>query len=203
MKKSLLPLLVCGLFLGAGLSAVPAADSTKPAVTPTREKTVLISITASVEAIDQATREVTLKGPLGNSVTFTAGPQIERLNEVKVGDNVRADYYVSVAAELRAPTAAEEQVPFQLVDAADKSPAGTTPAAGAVRRFKVVTTVEGVDLPTQTITIKGPRGKYATLHAPDSPNLSKLKLGEKIIVTYTEALAISLEKTEAKKDQVK
>ena len=203
MKKSILPLLVCGLLLGAGSTAVVAAETAAPAAAPAREKTVLVTITASVEAIDQTNREVTLKGPLGNTVTFTVDKRVERLNEVKVGDMVRADYYISVAAELRAPTAAEEQVPFQLVDAADKSPAGKTPAAGAVRQFKVVTTVEGVDLPTETITIKGPRGKYATLHVPNSPNLSKLKLGEKIIVTYTEALAISLEKTEPKKDKAK
>ena len=49
-----------------------------------------------------------------------------------------------------------------------------------------------------TYTIKGPRGKFATIHVPKSPNLSKVTLGEKIIVTYTEALAISLEKTESK-----
>lgn len=206
MKNSLPLIVLGGLLFTAGSFTSRAAD--KPAqsaapVNPSREKTVLVEISASVEAINYTNREVTLKGPLGNTVTFTADPRIERLNEVKVGDFVRADYYISIAAELRTPTAAEEQVPFQMLEAADKSPAGTTPAAGGVRRFKVVTTVEGVDLATETITIKGPRGKYATLHVPESSNLSKLKLGEKIIVTYTEALAISLEKTEPKKHKAK
>ena len=36
-----------------------------------RKEAVLVTMTASVEAIDPATREVTLKGPLGNTVTFT------------------------------------------------------------------------------------------------------------------------------------
>lgn len=203
MKKTILPLLACSLLFGAAPTAIGADEATKPAVVPSREKTVLLSITATVEAIDHAAREITLKGPLGNTVTFTASPEIKRLNEVKVGDLVRADYYMSIAAELRAPTPEEEKVPFALVDAAGKAPAGVSPAAGGLRRFKVVTTVEGVDLPTETITIKGPRGKYATLHVPGSPNLSKLKLGEKIIVTYTEALAVSLEKTETKKAAAK
>src|SRR6218665_2442720 len=86
MKKPLLSMFACGLLLGAGSTAGHAADPAKPAAVPSREKTVLVTITAAVEAIDQTTREVTLKGPLGNSVTFTASPQIERLNEVKVGD---------------------------------------------------------------------------------------------------------------------
>jgi hypothetical protein len=201
MKKSLNTIVLGGLLLAAGSFSTVAAETAAPATPtapPSREKTVLVTVSASVEAIDQATREVTLKGPLGNTVTFIVDPRVERLKEVKVGDFVRADYYISIAAELRAPTPEEEKDPIVVLEAGGKSPAGTTPAAGGLRRFKVVTTVEGVDLSTETITIKGPRGKFATIHVPQSPNLSKVKLGEKIIVTYTEALAISLEKTEAK-----
>ena len=50
-----------------------------------------------------------MKGPLGNSVTFIADQRVKRLNEIKVGDLIKADYYVSVAAELRQPTAEEEK----------------------------------------------------------------------------------------------
>lgn len=204
MKNSLPIIVLAGLLFTAGSFTTLAAETpAAPTVNPSREKTVLIEITASVEAINYTTREVTLKGPLGNTVTFTADPRIKRLNEIKVGDFVTADYYISIAAELRAPTPEEEKEPLVILEAGAKSPEGSTPAAGGLRRFKVVTTVEGVDLPTESITIKGPRGKYATLHVPESPNLSKLKLGEKIIVTYTEALAISLEKTEPKKAKAK
>src|SRR6478736_6942784 len=198
MKKSLNTIVLGGLLLTASSFPVVAADTAAPAAVPSREKTILVTVSASVEAIDQTTREVTLKGPLGNTVTFTVDPRVERLGEVKVGDFVRADYYISIAAELRAPTPEEEKEPLVVLEAGGKSPAGTTPAAGGLRRFKVVTTVEGVDLSTETITIKGPRGKFATIHVPQSPNLSKVTLGEKIVVTYTEALAISLEKTETK-----
>jgi hypothetical protein len=163
-----------------------------------REDTVLVTITASVEAIDLADREVTLKGPLGNSVTFTVDQRVKRLNEVKVGDLVRADYYVSVAAELRGPTAEEKKTPFVVLDAAGKSPPGTSPAAGGLRRFKVVTTIEGLDRPTQTITIKGPRGNYFTARVADPSRLPHMRIGENVVVTCTEALAISLEKAEKK-----
>ncbi len=73
------------------------------------ERTILVSVTAKVEAIDQAKREVTLKGPLGNVVTFVVDERVKRLNEVKVGDEVTADYYVSLAGELRAPTKEEKK----------------------------------------------------------------------------------------------
>jgi hypothetical protein len=163
-----------------------------------RKDSVLVTVTASVDAIDLASREITLKGPLGNSVTFTVDQRVKRLDEVKVGDFVRADYYVSVAAELRKPTAQEKKTPLVLLDAAGKAPAGSSPAAGAVRRFKVVTTIEGLDRPTQTITVKGPRGNYLTARVADPSRLTQMRIGENIVVTYTEALAVSLEKVEKK-----
>jgi hypothetical protein len=163
-----------------------------------RKEAVLVTLTASVEAIDPATREVTLKGPLGNTATFTVDQRVKRLDEVKVGDLVRADYYISVAAEVRKPTAEERKHPLVVLDAAGKAPPGTSPAAGSLRRFKVVTTIEGLDRPTQTVTVKGPRGNYLTARVADPSRLTQVRIGETIVITYTEALAISLEKAEKK-----
>jgi len=124
--------------------------------------------------------------------------RVKRLDEIKVGDFVRADYYVSLAAELRKPTAEERAHPIEIMGAAGKAPPGTDPAAGGLRQFKVVTTVEGLDRPTQTITVKGPRGNYLTARVEEPSNLTKMRIGDNIVVTYTEALAISLEKADKK-----
>lgn len=194
------PFLLCGALLVASQYVVRPADEKPATKAPglTREDSVLVTVTASVESIDLEKREVTLKGPLGNSVTFTVDQRVKRLNEVKVGDLVQADYYVSFAAELRKPTAEEKKNPIVLLEGAGKSPPGTSPAAGGLRRFKVVTTIEGLDRPTQTITVKGPLGNYLTARVADPANLTKMRIGENIVVTYTEALAISLVKVEKK-----
>jgi hypothetical protein len=139
-----------------------------------------------------------LKGPLGNKVTFTVDKRVKRLNEMKIGDRVQADYYVSFAAELRPPTADEEKNPIVMLDAAGKAPPGTSPAAGGLRRFKVLTTIEGLDRPTQTITVKGPLGNLFTARVADPARLTQARIGETIVITYTEALAVSLKKTEKK-----
>jgi hypothetical protein len=164
-----------------------------------REDTVLVTITAAVEAVDLEKREVTLKGPLGNSMTFTVDQRVKRLKEVKVGDLVRVDYYLSIAGELRKPTPEEEKVPLVILDAAAKAPPGASPAAGGLRRFKVVTTIEGLDRPTQTLTVKGPRGKLFTVRVADPARLTQMRIGENIVVVCTEALAISLEKVKTKR----
>ena len=47
-----------------------------------------VEITANVEAIDYQTRAIALKGPLGNIRIFKVSDAVERLNEIKVGDQV-------------------------------------------------------------------------------------------------------------------
>ncbi len=176
--------------------AVTTDVAPAPAV-PTREETVLVSINATVEAIDYDKREATLKGPLGNSVTFIVDERVKRLNEIQVGDTVAADYYVSVAAELRPPTAEEEKQPLMILEGAGKSPPGTSPAGGGLRQIKAVCTIEGLDRPTETVTLKGPQGRYASVRVADPANLPHLRIGDTVLVTYTEALAISVEEITA------
>ncbi len=103
------------------------------------------TLSAEVTAIDLDKREVTLKGPQGNEVTLTAGDAVKRLDEVKVGDFVRVDYLVSVAAELRPPTPEEAAHPLVIMDAAGRAPMDSAPAGGVARQFKVVTTIEALD----------------------------------------------------------
>lgn len=191
------------LFLGAVLAVTLAlntlaqeAKETKPAASKplSGERTILVTVTAKVMAIDQAKREVTLKGPLGNVVTFVVDQRVKRLNEVRVGDEVTADYYVSLAGELRAPTEDEKKNPLTILAGAARAPQGTAPAGGALRAFKVVATVVGLDLPTQSVTLEGPLGNSGTIRAENVEKLKQLRLGDTIVVTYTEALAVSLVK---------
>lgn len=187
--------------VGAAVLAASAIASVS-AQTPTPMRvsdSAMVSVSATVQAIDVAKREVTLKGSLGNVITFTVDKRVTRLDEVKVGDKVVADYYVSFAAELRAPTAEEKANPKVTEQGTAKAPAGTEPAAGYLRVSRAVVTVEGLDRPTKSLTVKGPAGNFVTVEVNDVAKLSQLRLGDTIVVTYTEALAIALEKRAPKK----
>ena len=149
MQTTIRSSLLFSAVLGATLALNAPAQETKPAAPKplSAERTLLVTVTAKVEAIDQAKREVTLKGPLGNVVTFVVDERVKRLNEVSVGDEVTADYYVSLAGELRAPTEDEKKTPLTILAGGARAPKGTSPAAGGLRAFKVVATVVGLDLP--------------------------------------------------------
>lgn len=190
LRTSLLA--VCALTLGFG-SAARAADE------PARRYEQLITVTAKVEKIDLATREVDLKGPLGNVATIVAGPEVKRLNEIKVGDEVTVEYYIGLAAELRAPTEEEKAQPFVVLDGTAKAPKTSAPSGAEARIVRVVATIEGLDRTTQTVTLKGPRGRYLTVRVQDPAVLLKPRLGDTVVVTATEAIGVSVEKVKPKK----
>jgi hypothetical protein len=62
-----------------------------------------IEVRAAVVAIDYKTREVTLKSPDGKVKKVTAGPEVKRLNEVKVGDSVVARLTRAISIEVSKP----------------------------------------------------------------------------------------------------
>lgn len=184
--------------LGLAL-ALPAphalAETKKPA--PAVGDEVILTLTATIEALDLATRQITVKGPAGNVYTFPVDPAVKRLGEFKVGDSVVLDYYASLAAELRAPTEAEKAEPLAILGDAGKADAAAGPKAGAYRIIRAVVTIEGLDALTGTATVKGPRGNYVAIKVRDASVLPKLHLGETVVVVYTEAFAVRLEKAPA------
>jgi hypothetical protein len=193
------PLLCAALLFAAQEINLFAQESAVSKETPMgRIDAVHAVLTAEVTAVDLDKREVTLKGPQGNEVTLTVGDAVKRLDEVKAGDFVRVDYLVSVAAEVRKPTAEEAKHPLVVLDAAGRATPDSAPAAGAVRRFKVVTTIEALNRPEQTITVKGPLGHYLTARVADPERLTKVHIGETVVIVYTQALAVSLDKVDKK-----
>ena len=61
---------------------------------------------STVQAIDQETRKVTLRDPEGNLTTFTAGPEVRNLAQVKQGDIVLMEFYQGFAYVVEPATSA-------------------------------------------------------------------------------------------------
>ncbi len=85
--------------IAAPLLAVLAACAQEPPKPVTIEN--MREVTATVEAIDVATRMVSLRGPDGEVVTVQVDPAVRNLPRVKVGDRVVARYYEALGAELK------------------------------------------------------------------------------------------------------
>jgi len=195
MKRKLQTLTAIAALALALPAIAQETTATKPKML-TRQEHLLLSVTGTIEAIDLTSREVTLKDAQGHIETFAVDKDVNRLNEAKVGDKVVMGYYLGFAAELRKPTAEEEQNPLVVLEGAGRAGQEAAPAAAEVRRIRAVVTIEGLDRPTQSITVKGPRGKYFKARVADPSRLEQARIGETIVLTFTEAAAISLKKAD-------
>lgn len=169
----------------------PAAQPEKP-LSVSDSATVVV--TAKVTAIDYANRRVTLATASGHTLDFIAGPAVQRLNEVRVGDSVRVEYTASLLAELRPPTAEEAATPYSTAMVAGRTGPGGSPAGGAAQATTVVTTVVGIDQTNMLVTLRGPLGDTTTVRARNPENVKRLHVGDTIVITYTEAIGVSLVK---------
>ena len=62
----------------------------------------------------------------------------------------------------------------------------------------MVATIVAIDPGKTFVTLKGPEGKSETFPVKDPKNLDNVKVGDQVSITYTKALAISVQKAEKK-----
>lgn len=150
------------------------------------------SVIATVEKIDRKNREVTLKGPKGNTVQVKVGENAPYFDKLKKGDRIKADYYESTALSLRkqgelAPTGEESRVFVQ------PAQPGQGPKRTMINTKQVTATVQSIDYQNRLVTLKGPEGNLVTLKVdPSVQNFNQVKQGDQVVATFTEALALSL-----------
>jgi Cu/Ag efflux protein CusF len=180
----------------AVLAAVtlPAAAQTGAAVVAKEPGKVgvaeTVKLTATISAIDAATRAVTLKGPQGKEMTLTAGEQVKNFAQLKVGDQVNIEYVEALTLELKkgstAPVSRTEQA-----GAAGAKP-GERPAGMGGRQVTVVAEVVDLNAQTQVVTLRGPQ-RTVELKVKDPAQFKLIAKGDRVEATYTEAMALVAE----------
>ena len=156
-----------------------------------------VKVSAQVVGIDKATRTVTLKGPKGEVFDVVAGEEVKNFDQIKAGDSVVARYAQALTLELRKTKSAAGGV--TMTEDAAKAQPGQRPAAAGARQLTAIAEVVAVDSKASTITQKGPKGKTVTLNVQNPDQFKVVKKGDQVEVTYTEALALSVEPASAKK----
>jgi len=150
-----------------------------------------VKATATVEAVDKATRSITLKLPNGNSRTVVADERVRNFDQIKAGDKVNVQYVEALTLELKkdgkAVVGRTESSGMQTAAKGDK------PAAAAMREVVAVTDVVNVDPAKKIVSVKNKDGKIIDLNVRDPEQLKLIKKGDQVQATYTEAVAISVE----------
>ena len=151
---------------------------------------VVITLEATVEAVDYEKRQVTLKGSDGETVTIDIDEQVKNLPQVEVGDRVTVEYIEAVSIQVFSEGDVEPDA--VIVQAAASAEPGQKPAGVEVEEIIVIVTVEAIDKDQQLVTLKGAGGESKTVKANNPDNLEKVKVGDKVMISYTTVLGISV-----------
>jgi Cu/Ag efflux protein CusF len=165
---------VTGAWLSAQTKEIPGTATT---------------ITATVEAIDATTRTLTVKGPAGNYVPITVPKSVQRFSEIKVGDTISARYYDNVVLRLKPAGEAAVDTTSEGVTKG----AGASPGATAAVQRTITAAITAIDPKVPSITFKGEKVNWTySSRVADKAALAKVKVGDRVDITWTEALMVSV-----------
>jgi len=165
-------------------ASVPAMAAQKPVSSGD-----VISKTFTIEAIDHTNRIVTLKGTDGTLEEIYCGPECQRFDALKVGDVVTFRYHESLVTAVRKPG----QAPRPPDSSGMTRTPGSKPGGTIAEQITRTVTITAIDPKVPSVTIKGEKGGTLSWKVADAKNLEGYKVGDTVEITYTQALAISVE----------
>ena len=147
-----------------------------------------VSQTFTITAIDHNARVVTLEDKDGLSDDLYCGPEVQRFDQLKVGDKVTFRYHESLVSAIRRPGAA---APADSA-AVTRTP-GSRPGGTVAQQMTASVTIEAMDPKIPSVTVRTGNGHRMSFKVEDKKNLEGYKVGDKVDITYTQALAVSVE----------
>jgi hypothetical protein len=147
------------------------------------------TVNATVEAIEQSTREVTLKKSDGTYEVLRVPSSVKRFESLKVGDTLKVRYYENIVIRLKPP--GEPDV--------NTSSVSTTPAAGGqlagtkAGQRTITATITAIDPNVPSITFTGPNKWSYSSRVEDKKALAAVKVGDRVDITWTSAALMSFE----------
>jgi hypothetical protein len=153
-------------------------------------QTEAIELTTKIEAIDKTARLVTLKDKDGETETIYCGPEVKRFDELKVGDTVTFRYYESVAYAIRKP-GQPSGLPAQTGPSVTRGE-GPKPGGTVSQQETATVTIKAIDAKVPSVTVLTEDGRTVSMKVEDKKNLKDVKVGDRVEITYTEAVMISV-----------
>ncbi len=189
MKTMFKAAIASALFVALAGSVLAAGDeAVKPIVIKDK-----VTVTATVVAIDKANRAVTLKGPKGNLLELLVDEDVTRFDNMKVGDAVTAQYYESVAYDIKKPGT---PVGLTTITTEAGKYTGSKPGGGVTNTTVSTVTVMAIDMAAPSVTIKTSDGAIQSYPVRNRENLKDVKVGDVVVVTQKESLMIAVEAAE-------
>jgi hypothetical protein len=154
----------------------------------------LITVHGKILSVDREKMMVTIEGPSGKPVSVHVYNPYN-LAAAKAGEPFVARFYEIVTIRKKQPGEVIPAVSLQqgIISAAP----GQTPGAAFGSQLQFVATIDVIDTVKNTVELKGPDGAVETVNVANPENLAQVKVGEEIVITLTNVVAVALEKESA------
>ncbi len=149
-----------------------------------------VAETFTIEAVDYQNRLITLKDADGHTDVARVGPEVQRFNELKVGDSVTFRYTESVVYAIRKAGAAAPTVAQGPQVVRDK---GVRPGGTISEQVTASVVVTAIDPKVPSIVVRTDEGRTMGFKVEDRNNLTTVKVGDRVDITYTRAVAVRVE----------
>ena len=178
--KRLFAGIITALLLPLG-SAMQAQTKTLPGE--------MVTVTATVEAVNASTRTITLKSPKGVYADVVVPDTVTKFSEIKVGDKITAKYDDNIVLRLKRPGEAA----VDSIDDGVTKATGVKPGATAATQRTITATITEIDRKAPSITFSGPNNWKYSSRVEDKKALAKVNVGDKVDITWTDALLVSFQ----------
>jgi hypothetical protein len=180
-------ILATALIIGTGTQTPSAAAAGRDTGLVSTDYLI---VTATVDAVDQERRLVTIKDPDGKTVPLRASKKVKDFEKLEKGKQVTAEYLEAVAVIVRKPDGKSDPGFLRDVTVA---PHGKDSAGLPVDTVDALGMVEAVDHDKRTITFKGANGIVHTYKVDERVKKFRYILkGDKVFVRVTEPLAVRI-----------
>jgi Cu/Ag efflux protein CusF len=180
MSRTNAAMLACALVLSA---ATDARAQVK--VVPGEQTTT----SATVEAVDEAARKLTIRTAKGEMRTITVPAEATRLSDVKPGDTITATFYDNMVIRVKQP--GEPDVDTRELDVVTPG-SSAKPGGTSASQQTLTATIDAIDMNEPSISFKGPKDwKYRT-RVQDKNALQQVKVGDRVDITWTEATLVKV-----------
>ncbi len=167
------------------LAALPLSAFAQKAVTQGE----VVEMTAEIVAIDKDARVLTLEDEDGEIEEVVCGPEVKRFDELKVGDKVTFRYYESIVSQIRKPG---DPAPAPTGAPALVRGTGAKPSGTLSQQLSATVTITEIDAKVPSVTVKTEDGRTMSFKVEDKRNLEGVKVGDKVDITYTAAVMITV-----------
>jgi hypothetical protein len=147
----------------------------------------LLTVTATVDAIEHSSRSLTLRKPDNSVTTMKVPKEYLRFDALKVGDKLSVTYYDNVVIRVKAPgekdvnTQGESLVPTP----------GLKPGFTIGSQRVITATITAIDPKIPSISLAGPSNWAYSSRVEDRNALKQVKVGDRVDITWTEAVMLS------------